>query len=262
MYLFFDTETTGVPGERYAPAIDTWNWPRVVQLAWTVTDEDGNELRALSFIVRPDGFEIPVSATGVHGITTQAALVGGKAIEAVLDAFTKDADVADTLVSHNITFDERVIRAELIRAGRSETAMFDKNLYCTMRSSKDFCKIRGRGGHKWPTLGELHSFLFGTDVEKAHDALADVRACAKCFFELKRQGVTFGWPVPDDDDPQVFEDQELFDKIFDLIDSSSWVSFDPSYVYNVYSQFEKRRTITDKQRQALNNIRDKLEEFA
>jgi hypothetical protein len=36
-----DTETTGVPGERYARAMDIWNWPRVVQFAWTVTDEKG-----------------------------------------------------------------------------------------------------------------------------------------------------------------------------------------------------------------------------
>jgi hypothetical protein len=53
-----DTETTGVPGERYARAMDICNWPRVVQFAWTVTDE--RELCALSFIVRPGGFEVPV----------------------------------------------------------------------------------------------------------------------------------------------------------------------------------------------------------
>ena len=32
-YLFFDTETTGVPQDYKAPSSDTDNWPRMVQLA-------------------------------------------------------------------------------------------------------------------------------------------------------------------------------------------------------------------------------------
>jgi len=31
--------------------------------------------------------------------------------------------------------------------------------------------------------------LFGTGFEGAHDALADVKACADCFFELKKRKV-------------------------------------------------------------------------
>lgn len=34
MYLFFDTETTGLPGSWSAQATDLENWPRLVQLAW------------------------------------------------------------------------------------------------------------------------------------------------------------------------------------------------------------------------------------
>ena len=32
-YLFFDTETTGLPRNYKAPSSDTRNWPRLVQLA-------------------------------------------------------------------------------------------------------------------------------------------------------------------------------------------------------------------------------------
>ena len=59
MYLFFDTETTGVPKNYKAPPSDLLNWPRVVQLAWVVTDEQGRELKATNHIIRPDGFVIP-----------------------------------------------------------------------------------------------------------------------------------------------------------------------------------------------------------
>jgi hypothetical protein len=34
MYLFFDTETTGLPKSWKAPVTDVNNWPRLVQLAF------------------------------------------------------------------------------------------------------------------------------------------------------------------------------------------------------------------------------------
>lgn len=53
--------------------------------------------------------------------------------------------------------------------------------------------------------------------------------------------------------------QELFDEIYALADSRSW--FDTSrFVDDVHNQFEKRGSITDKQRDALIRIRDMLEE--
>ena len=55
MYLFFDTETTGVPKNYKAPPSDLLNWPRVVQLGWIVTDMQGRELKATNHIIRPDG---------------------------------------------------------------------------------------------------------------------------------------------------------------------------------------------------------------
>jgi len=38
MYLFFDTETTGLPRNYKAPATDLANWPRLVQIAWLLAD--------------------------------------------------------------------------------------------------------------------------------------------------------------------------------------------------------------------------------
>ena len=55
--------------------------------------------------------------------------------------------------------------------------------------SEKFCKIPGKYGYKWPTLSELHLKLFDFDFEGAHDALLDVKACAKCLFELERKKV-------------------------------------------------------------------------
>ena len=38
-------------------------------------------------------------------------------------------------------------------------------------------------------MDELHRTLFETSVDGAHQALVDVRACVRCFFELKRRQV-------------------------------------------------------------------------
>ncbi len=48
MYLFFDTETTGIPKNRKAPISDSTNWPRLVQLAWLITDEKAPNRRVRS----------------------------------------------------------------------------------------------------------------------------------------------------------------------------------------------------------------------
>jgi DNA polymerase-3 subunit epsilon len=238
-----------------------------VQIAWALTDENGNELRSQAFIIRPDGFEIPLSATRIHGITTEIADRLGIEIKRALTAFTEDLSATKVLVAHNVQFDERVVGAEFYRAGRKENPWAGKSLYCTMRSSTTFCQLPGGPhGYKWPTLEQLHRALFGTAFESAHNAIADVRACAKCFFELKRKGVIAGTEVPEDDeddddkdDETLSDDQELFDEIYALADSCSW--FDTArFVDNVYAQFENRGSITDKQRNALIGIRDMLEE--
>ena len=54
-YLFFDTETTGLPKDFKIPRYVVSNWPRLVQLSWIVTDENGNKLKSGDHIVRPSG---------------------------------------------------------------------------------------------------------------------------------------------------------------------------------------------------------------
>ena len=69
MYLFFDTETTGLPKRYNAPMDDLDNWPRLVQVAWILFDEEGKEIVSNSYIVRPEGFIIPKESSLIHGIT-------------------------------------------------------------------------------------------------------------------------------------------------------------------------------------------------
>ena len=118
MYFFFDTETTGFARNREAPVTDLHNWPRLVQLAWLLTDPDGTEIAAAEYIVKPDGFVIPRDAIAVHGITTAKARREGVVLQLVLSEAVANIERASVLIAHNMWFDENVLGAELLRSGK------------------------------------------------------------------------------------------------------------------------------------------------
>lgn len=115
MYLFFDTETTGLPINWKAPVSALNNWPRLVQLAWLHYDKDGNKIGGNSYIIKPEGFTIPSDASRVHGITTDRALSEGIALQGVLNDFQNLISQASYLVAHNMSFDEKIVGAEFLR---------------------------------------------------------------------------------------------------------------------------------------------------
>ncbi len=188
MYLFFDTETTGIPLNYKALASDLRNWPRLVQLAWVLTDAQANEFSAAEYIVKPEGFVIPKVAAKIHGITTERAQRTGVELQSVLAAIVASIQKASVLVAHNMQFDEKVLGAGLLRSSQPNLVA-SKDRRCTMQSATKYCRLPGPYGYKWPTLEELHLKLFNEPFEGAHQALVDVRACARCYFELKRRKI-------------------------------------------------------------------------
>lgn len=189
MYLFFDTETTGIPKNYNAPINDLNNWPRLVQLAWVIYDENAEKKTGANFIIKPEGFEIPREAANVHGITTEKAIETGRPLIEVLKEFAAAVGGAKLLVAHNMNFDEKIVGAEFLRKN-IEHDLFNTVRFCTMQEATDFCQLPGNfGGYKWPRLSELHKKLFNHNFDGAHDALADVNACARCFFELVNRGI-------------------------------------------------------------------------
>ena len=188
MFLFFDTETTGLPRNYNAPLSDLDNWPRLVQLAWVVYNNQEEKIGEANYIIKPEGFLIPEQASNVHGISTEKALAEGQALENVLDQFAQAIQEAKILIAHNMSFDEKIMGAEFMRK-KMEHDLFNTIRVCTKEEATDYCQLPGNYGYKWPRLDELHIKLFGENFDGAHDALADVKACARCFFELAKRGV-------------------------------------------------------------------------
>jgi len=192
MYLFIDTETTGLPDSFDAPSSDTVNWPRLVTASWIVCGEDRRVLRECDFIIRPEGFAIPSEATKIHGISQTLARHNGQSIETVLGILLLDLSLVTHVVAHNINFDRSVIESEFHRYGALRMPFSIPQhgnalrTHCTQAMGTNFCKLPGKYGssYKWPKLTELHSKIFGKPFEGSHTSMADVRACMRCFFAL------------------------------------------------------------------------------
>lgn len=197
MFLFFDTETTGVPKDYKAPVTDLENWPRVIQLAWCLSDVDGRIRNQQEVLIAPDAWNIPAEKFWIdHGFSTEKSRVEGKFMSGVLPLFIADLEQAEYLVAHNMAFDLPILGAEMLRykfRGKKVPKI------CTMESTIQFCAIpfagqrawlsKKDGKFKWPKLEELHEKLFGKKFDGAHSAGGDVAALKNCFFELLRLGV-------------------------------------------------------------------------
>jgi len=173
MYLFFDCETTGLPRIRYFSPEVAEEWPRIVQIAWARYDAQGQGKGTESRIVKPDGFSIPPDSTRIHGISDAHARRVGRDLGEVLDEFLEAAGQPGiTLVAHNLDYDFGVVGSELVRTRKSLSFLEIPGI-CTMKSTTDLVQLPRPGGgfgHKWPTLEELHTYVFGFSYEGAHDA--------------------------------------------------------------------------------------------
>lgn len=195
MYLIFDTETTGFP----LPDFKDPNNPRVTQLAWVLLNEDGKIFKKYSSLIDPDGWTIPtveeLKAKGSknphffeeNNMSTERCKKEGRPIEFAVKHFIEAIEESKYIIAHNLKFDLAVMSSEMYRLKKS--AKNKPIRICTMDSTTNLLKIPGPKGFKWPNLTELHTFLFGKGFEGAHDAMDDVKACANCFWVLKKRNL-------------------------------------------------------------------------
>jgi len=193
MLLAFDTETTGLPDFK-APS-DAPHQPHIVQLAMVLMDDDMTERSSLSLTVKPDGWEISDEIAKIHGITTEIATRVGVPEKLAVDLYVALQYGEGVLaVAHNVNFDLRIMRIAMLRHGYDKAWQEARPLksYCTMETAKPIVNLpptakmvaAGFNKPKPPRLSECVRHFFDEDLEGAHDALIDVRACVRVYRHL------------------------------------------------------------------------------
>lgn len=188
MYIIFDTETNGLPVNYNAPAENVDNWPRISQISWQIFNKDRTLIKLVDKYIYPDGWKFPDTQFFKDNANIELNKQRGLPIKEVLNDFIEDRKKCNFTIGHNLSFDSKIVRAEMFRAGLNQIE-FDSVKICTMLKSTSYCNITGNRGAKWPKLEELHRKLFNCDFEGAHNSDSDVSATAKCFFKLVELGV-------------------------------------------------------------------------
>lgn len=195
MILVFDTETTGLPDFK-ARSADPGQ-PHLVQLAMVMHYDDGTEQSVLNQIIKPDGWTISAENAAIHGITHERAMDEGIAEVEAVGTFIMQQGRADLRVAHNEQFDRRILRIAMTRglfARDFIEAIEGRPSYCTCNAAKPILSLpptdkmlaAGFTKPKPPKLEECMRHFFSEELPGAHDALIDVRACARIYFHMNK----------------------------------------------------------------------------
>ena len=203
LVLFLDTETNGLPQNRYAPYTSTEMWPHVIQISWQVVDTDTwNVVKEEDHFLKPRAVW-NADAERIHQIPESIATKFGKEPLEVFGKLHKDLLTCKAIVAHNMSFDKTAIMSELQRLyvkkayDVNPVVFWNKlNEVCTMMKTKQFCGLKfkdsksGSQEFKFPRLNELYLKLFGTEYDisgaNLHNAKHDVSCLVMCVKELMK----------------------------------------------------------------------------
>lgn len=188
-YLFFDTETTGLPSDRIPASKISGIWPNLVSIAWILANEDGVILHSEYHIVKPINWIIPEQSVAIHKITKTIADKYGMELREVIDRFMWYVNECDVIVAHNLNFDQNVInnalKWQLGKAMMIED--YGKRLFCTMHNGRTIvgtpCKTPGK--FRNVKLVDMYITLFGREPNGVlHNAMTDTQVLMDCFYRI------------------------------------------------------------------------------
>ena len=222
--LLFDTETNGLPKNRFAPATEFREFPAILQLSWGVYDvKEAKEsppvlhcrgTRDIHVLLHPS---VPwdADAAKIHGLTEAECRDPSRTPDTdALVEFANAIRSVNWVVAHNLGFDKSILRAAGFAAA-SRLSADDGHLgsllrslwprgppltreICTMSDTRDVLRIpapekqakfASLNPFKSPRLGELYVWLFHEQFDgPAHSASSDVDCLELCFSELLRRG--------------------------------------------------------------------------
>lgn len=191
--IILDIETIGFPKKNvyddynHPSYLDAYDTSRLVQVSWMICDSCLNEIALKNRIIRPEGFR--VQKTEIHGISHEFATKNGREICSVISEFMEDITGAECIVAHKASFDVNVWRSEFIRNKRFDVVEKFNNLevFDSMVETKFIVNAKDRSNKiKPPRLEELYEFATGKKIQKAHDAMHDVKNLHEALQKLMK----------------------------------------------------------------------------
>lgn len=184
--IIFDTETTGLPKQRYIdPVAFKNNWPDLVSLSYKLYEFDGHTktlLKTFDKIVKPIGWSIPDESVQFHQITEAIANEKGENLETVINEFIQDIKDVYMIVAHNLEFDRNVI----LNVAYWRLNNNIKNIWPTQAEFCTFEKYRNELGRSTQrkNLNSLYVATFNKEPPpNAHNSRRDVDVLDEIFWK-------------------------------------------------------------------------------
>ena len=206
--VLLDTETNGLPKNKFAPVSTAGAWPAILQISWLVYEIKGRTMTKIGGqdvgIALDPTVPWDAGAAAIHGISEAEARFGTPVREAMA-ALQPELATANVIIAHNLAFDKPVICAAAYGAGIRDFWPSGKQEFCTMVATRNLVcipspshapggdpKKRAIHAFKAPRLNELYAWLYGHvyDISGAtlHSAKSDTHCLSQCLAGLLRKG--------------------------------------------------------------------------
>ncbi len=184
-YLIVDCESDKLFD--YSLAADAPGQPRLAQLGLIFANHNLEVEREVEFLIKPEGWEMSAEATEKTGLTTDYLKEHGTPVAEAMAIYDAGIAARRVVAGFNISFDLKLCRAELRRAGMQDRYMETRNL-CLMWGTRSMVgALDSRGKVKVPNLEEACAF-FGIEQEVKHRALPDAQAVLLMMRKLQDMG--------------------------------------------------------------------------
>lgn len=181
----FDTETTGTNDNPKVGPVD-----KIIEIGAVKVNSDGEVMgnTSISQLINP---EMPINpdATEVHHITNEM-LKDKPVIEHLLSKFLNQYLQDEMIVAYNAKFDIPMLNRAVNKYNEQSAVDLNNKAqslamdpYIIIQRIHPFVGVKKK-------LGDQYKFLFGRDIENAHDALSDVKATVDilkyCCYYLQK----------------------------------------------------------------------------
>jgi len=177
MNLFFDTETTGLPGD---VPLDSPAYPWPVEVAGILATSTGSMVSSFRMVIKPDGWTISDDVVKIHGIDTGYAAKFGMDLALALSVVAAFAQQATTALAWNVSFDYQIIESAALRL-KMPNPLQDVPLKDVMSETSN-CLGLGR-----MSLAKAYDWMFKQPVPAAHTALGGARACQSIWRKINEK---------------------------------------------------------------------------